>query len=206
MLITDLIYSLGVYWLSLGGLARWEDYPAIWFTWWLGDMVGDLIVAPLLVIWLTQPLLRLKRKRIVEGLGLLVTLVLVGQIVFLGKTPFDDKNAPLGYLALLPLLWGAVRFSHFGAITSAFLASGIALWGTLHGFGPFVRPGPNESLLFLQAFMGTVTMTALVLASVISERRRAEQRLQVQDAVSRVLAESPTLAEASPKIIQALCE
>ena len=27
----------------------------LWLTWWLGDAVGELIIAPLLVIWLTRP-------------------------------------------------------------------------------------------------------------------------------------------------------
>ena len=32
----------------------------IWLHWWLGDMVGDLIVGSLLLLWLTQPLLSIK--------------------------------------------------------------------------------------------------------------------------------------------------
>jgi two-component system cell cycle sensor histidine kinase/response regulator CckA len=49
-------------------------------------------------------------------------------------------------------------------------------------------------------------VTALVLAAVVSEQKRAEQRLQVQDAISRILAESPVLKEAASKIVQVLCE
>src|SRR5262249_15347765 len=89
------------------------------------------------------------------------------------------------------------------------IMSAIALWGTLHGFGPFstAHSGEaNRSLLLLQTFMGTVTSTVLVLAAVVTERERAEQRLQLQDAVSRVLAESTTLKEATPRVLQALCE
>ena len=133
-------------------------------------------------------------------------MLVVGQVIFLGTTPIGAANQPIGYLALLPLLWAGFRFGQRGALTAAFIASAIALWGTLHGFGPFAIPDPNGSLLLVQAFVGTITMTALVLAAVISERKRAEQRLQVQDAVSRVLAESPTLKEAGPKVLQALCE
>ena len=38
------------------------------------------------------------------------------------------------------------------------------------------------------------------------ERRRAERRLGVQHTASRVLAESPRLADAVPKILEAICE
>ncbi|MFV1975468.1 MAG: sigma 54-interacting transcriptional regulator, partial [Candidatus Scalindua sp.] len=40
----------------------------------------------------------------------------------------------------------------------------------------------------------------------ISERRQSERRLSAQHAVTRVLAESITLEEASPKILQTICE
>jgi PAS domain S-box-containing protein len=40
----------------------------------------------------------------------------------------------------------------------------------------------------------------------LSERKRAERRLAAQYAVTTVLAEAPTLAEATPKILQAICE
>jgi PAS domain S-box-containing protein len=40
----------------------------------------------------------------------------------------------------------------------------------------------------------------------LSERKRGEQRLAAQHAVTRVLAEAETLAAASPKILQTICE
>jgi len=104
------------------------------------------------------------------------------------------------------LLWAAFRFGARGAITTAVALSAIALWGTRRGVGPFAISNANESLLMLQAFMGTMTLTALVLALIISDRQRAEQRLQVQDAVSRALADAPTLEEATSMIFRGLCE
>lgn len=40
----------------------------------------------------------------------------------------------------------------------------------------------------------------------ISERKRSEQRRDVQYAITRILAEAKTVAEATPRILQALCE
>src|SRR5213594_1502245 len=201
ILSTVVSATIGVTSLSLGGFAQWNHYPAIWLTWYLGDMVGDLIVAPLLVIWMTQPLFPLKSKQLLEGAALLLTVIFFGLIVFLGRIPSGVE-----YLAIPPLLWAAFRFGERGAITSVFVMSGVALLGTLRGLGPFATPDPNTSLLLLQAFMGSITMIALVLAAVVAEHKRAEERLQLQDTVSRILAESPALREAAPKIVQVLCE
>ncbi|MDP8966841.1 MAG: SpoIIE family protein phosphatase, partial [Cyanobacteriota bacterium] len=40
----------------------------------------------------------------------------------------------------------------------------------------------------------------------ITERKRTEQHLRAEDATTRVLAESATLSEATPKLLQAICE
>jgi len=52
---------------------------------------------------------------------------------------------------------------------------------------------------------GKVTKVVVVSRD-ISERKRAEQRERMEHAVTRVLAESETLAEAIPKIVQTICE
>lgn len=58
------------------------------------------------------------------------------------------------------------------------MLSGIAIWGTLQGLGPFVRETQNESLLLLQAFMGVTTVMTMALAAVVSERKQAEEQLR----------------------------
>jgi diguanylate cyclase (GGDEF)-like protein/PAS domain S-box-containing protein len=52
---------------------------------------------------------------------------------------------------------------------------------------------------------GGVSKVVLVSRD-ISERKRAEQRERMEHSVTRVLAESETLAEAIPKIVQTICE
>ena len=201
ILSTVVSATFGVTSLTLAGFAEWTRYPAIWLTWWLGDAVGDLIVAPFLLILMTEPYPELKPKRVVEATVLLLSMILPGYLIFLRGAGFSAE-----YILVLPLLWAAFRFGQRGAVTSALIVAVIAVIGTLHGVGPFVHPDANESLLHLQSFMGTVAIAALVLASVVSEGKRAEQRLQVQDAISRILAESPALKEAAPRILWVLCE
>ena len=46
----------------------------------------------------------------------------------------------------------------------------------------------------------------LLLAQDVTEARRAMQRLQTQQDITRALSESSTLAEASPKVFHAICE
>lgn len=187
--------------------SQWQNFGAIWITWWLGDMVGAIIVAPLLVIWSRRPSLRLQPAWLLEAVLLSLLLFLIGHIVFFQSwVPSQARNYPLEYLATVPLVWAAFRFRQRGASLAAFVMSAIALQGTLRGHGPFALSDPNQSLLLLQAFMGTITVTALVLAAVVSQNARAEQFLRVEHGVSRILAEASTLSEAAPKILQCIGE
>ncbi|PYI99815.1 MAG: two-component hybrid sensor and regulator, partial [Verrucomicrobia bacterium] len=105
MLSPMLSATFGVTSLCLGHFARWHQYSAIWLTWWLGDMVSDLTIAPLLLVCLARPFIQSTPKRIPEEAGLLLTVALVGSLVFFN--PFAAQNYPLEYLAILPLLWAA---------------------------------------------------------------------------------------------------
>ncbi|HEX4996753.1 MAG TPA: PAS domain S-box protein, partial [Terriglobia bacterium] len=190
---------------GLDGSAGWDQLAAIWSTRWLGDFFGLLIVAPFLVAWLIRPLPILSRSRVIEAIELLVAIVLLSQIIFV-ETLAPGPRSQLKYLTILPLIWASLRFGQRGAMTSVILVASIALWGAMHGVGPFVTADPNECLLLMQTFLGGMTITALLLSAVIAGRQRAEARLRTRDAVSRTLAESATMEEAAPRIVQALCE
>lgn len=174
MAATAVSATVGVASLLAGGFVSPDNYKPVWLTWWLGDMISNLTVAPLLIIWFGRPPAALKPRRLLEAALLFLSIFLVGQLVFGGWSPPTVRNYPLEYLEIPLLLWAAFRFGRHGASAAAFALSIIATRGTLAGYGPFALEDPNRSLLLLQAFMGTVSVTALALASVLFERNRAE--------------------------------
>jgi integral membrane sensor domain MASE1 len=183
--------TCGVTSLTLGGFAKWANHQAIWLTWWLGDAAGDLVVAPLLILWAISTRLAWYKARLLEAAVLLFCLFLVGQVVFGGLFPSETKNYPLEFLCIPILIWVAFRFSQREAATAVFLLSGLAIRGTLMGFGPFAQPTQNESLLLLQVFMGITSVMIMALATVVSEHRRAEAGqetliLDLQEALKRI--------------------
>lgn len=177
-LSTTVSATIGVTSLAVGGFAEWAKVGPIWLTWWLGDAAGALVVAPLVILWSASPPPRWTWIRWFEIGLLLLCLILVGQIVFGPLSSWEMKNYPLEFLCIPFLIWAAFRLGQREGTLAMALLSGIAIWGTLRGFGPFVRHTYNESLLLLQAFMGVCSVMTLSLASVVSERRRAEEQLR----------------------------
>jgi len=102
----------------------------------------------------------------------------VGLGVFGGWAPAGLHNAPLEFLSIPVLVWAAFRFGRREAATAILILSAMATWGTLHGFGPFVQPTRNASLLLLQAFTGVSAVMTLTLAAVVAERRTATEELR----------------------------
>ena len=176
---TTVAATFGVTSLSLGGFARWQDYGDIWLTWWLGDAAGDLVVAPVLLLWATGPRWPPRRAQLFEAGLLIACLVFVGELVFGGLFPAEYKHYPLEFVCIPFLLWAAFRFGARGAATALVLLCGIAIRGTLEGFGPFVWGTHNESLLLLQAFMGVTAVTTLILGAVVAERSRSAAQLRL---------------------------
>jgi integral membrane sensor domain MASE1 len=181
----------GVTSLSIAGFARWSDYRSVWLTWWLGDATGDLILAPLLILWAVTRRVVWRKWQLLELSFLLLCLFFVGEVVFDGLFPSAIKNYPLEFLSFPIFIWAAFRFGQREAATAIFLLSGIAVRGTLRGLGPFAQPGPNESLLLLQAFMGVTSVMIMGLATVVSERKRVEANLEklvleLQGALGRI--------------------
>ena len=175
---TTIAATLGVTSLSLAGFAPWGDYGSIWLTWWLGDAVGALVVAPVLLLWSARPSLGWDSRQALEATVLLGILGLAGLVAFGGLLPSEVKSYPLEFFCLPLLLWAAFRFGAREGASAVLLLSVIAIWGTLHGLGPFAQGTPNESLLLLQAFVGVASIMSLMVAAVVSERRQVETRLR----------------------------
>jgi integral membrane sensor domain MASE1 len=128
---TAISATIGTTVLELAQLATWDRYGPIWLTWWLGDMVSALTVAPLLIIWIARPLPR--NLAISEVAAMLSVAVGTALIVF---GPISPPRTPIGYFSILPLLWAAFRFHQHGAASTFFVTAAIAVVGTLKGYGP----------------------------------------------------------------------
>lgn len=204
--------SIGNVSLCLGGAAQWEHFGSLWLTWWLGDLVGGLVVAPLIVTWttLSQPNLKV---RWAETLLLFTLLILTSMMLFGGWFPTSVQTYPLAHLAFPFLIWAAFRLGQRGVTASLFMLAAVAIWGTRQGYGTFALSSPNESLLLVQAYIGATAVMCLFLVASIEERylantilRESERRLGGNLGVTRILAESPALVDATPRILQTICE
>lgn len=198
--------TIGVTTLCVAGLQNWSQFAVLWRMWWLGDAMGDLLIAPLLLtlrFWIRPRRLR-ETGEIIALEGLAITLSI---LVFATRlAPLTTH--PLEYTVFPLVIWAGLRFSHPGAALVSATISSIAIWGTLHGRGPFAGPtvSPQDSLILLQIFTGVTATSGLVLGAAIADRNRSESLRQTDHALASILSEERDLKHATPRIIQAVCD
>jgi PAS domain S-box-containing protein len=203
-LSTTVSATIGVASLCLGGIEPWSGYRSLWWVWWLGDANGDLVMAPVLLTWAARRRGRWRARRIAEAGALVVALVLVTFAVFHGSFGLDMPHS-LVYVVFPFIIWAALRFGQGGTTIVTFIASGIAIWGTVGHLGPFARDNVHESLILLQLFMVVAAVTGLLLGAGIAEGRQAERRVAAQYIGASILAESRTLEEAIGPLLESVC-
>jgi two-component sensor histidine kinase len=171
--------TIGVGSLLLGDYVEANDFVAVWLTWWLGDLAGALVVAPVVLLWAKSGPTSFARDQLAKTSITFLAAVAVGAIAFsplIHQTPARD---PLGFLAILPLLWAALRRSPRDTATVALILASFAIWGTMVRGGPFARASLNDSFLLLLMFMISTAVPSLALSADVAERQRAQDQEHV---------------------------
>jgi len=178
MLSTMISATIGVASLRFAGLVSADKLGETWRTWWVGDAIGALLVAPAILVWASGPRSRLSPRRLVEAAVLALGVIVASFIIFVA--PITPDGGPVGkaYVFFPLLMWAAIRFGQRGAVTATVVVSAIAVAGTVLWQDPSTRPTLHESLLAVQTFMGITAATFLVLGASISERERSREQLR----------------------------
>jgi signal transduction histidine kinase len=199
---TPLSATVGVGSLTLAGYADSAGIASTWLTWWLGDLAGALVITPLIVLWANSSRWPGSRNDFLEAGTVLALAILVGVLAFsplIEQTPSRD---PLGFLAVLPLMWAALRCGQRDTATVALVLSGFAIWGTMAGEGPFARSTLNDAFLLLLMYMISASVPTLALSADASLRKRTESSLlEAHAALGKTVQERTTELERTREVL-----
>jgi PAS domain S-box-containing protein len=171
----------GVIGIGRIGLIADSDWSAVlssWAGWWACDAAGALVVAPPIVLWANEirsfsPKAWFGKVRFQEILVAGTALVgagVIGVVAFSPLIPDSADRSALGFLAVLPLLWGLLRSGARDTAMVVLVLSGSAIWGALADIGPFAATQRNGSFLPVVAFLVSASAASLALSADISAR------------------------------------
>jgi PAS domain S-box-containing protein len=198
---TALSATIGVGSLTLAGFAEWPNFGSIWLTWWLGDLAGALLVTPVIVLWAGNTSFR--RQDLIDSLALYAGTCAIGFIAFSPLIEHTAHRAPLAFLAILPLLWSALRASQRDTAAVALILSGFAIWTTLSGGGLFARESINESFLLVLMFVISMAVLSLALSADATVRQQTEEELRrTQEELNQRVEARTTALRATNRALQ----
>ena len=161
--------------VAIGLLAPAEFIRAA-LRYWIGDMIGILVMTPFLLILFTR-----RRIRVVSW-ELLVPLGLLAAAPWLIVSYVDVIKFPLFYLLFLPIVWTAIRFGLEG-VTVSLAVTQIGLMTAVH-----YSTSEAIDVTAYQALMIVLAVTGLAVGVLVSEQQRTERQLRVhQDALARAV-------------------
>ena len=129
---------------------------------------------------------RVTPARMIEGCLLGLGIVVVGTYVF-ANLPSGPETSPALLYAPIPLLiWAALRFGLSGISAAMLVVTFQAIWGAMHGHGPFLLQSPAENALALQMFLIVTGIPLMFLSVLLEDDRRSQQALhEVEDDARR---------------------
>ena len=142
-----------------------------WITWWLGDVMGVLLITPLFFVFRASRRFNWTPSRSIEVGVLLLLFYVTSQVVF--GDWLNYQHYPLVYMLAPCLVWAAYRFGHSGAVISILMVSSVAVWGTMAGRGPFSTLSIQESFTLLQSYLLVLTIMTLILSAAANEAEDA---------------------------------
>lgn len=170
--------AVGVFTLhAFGDLPDSIVFRSLWI-WWLGDLLGVYLIAPLLLTASRWDLLPTNKSARLEGLVLLLSMMLLTRLMM----QYVDllRPAEIVLFVLLPgVLWAALRFSVTGASLAIFLSAFIVLGVGVISFGGLTVATTPRDIFGLQISMVTMALGGLFVSSALTERRYSEMRLDM---------------------------
>ena len=163
----------------------------------ISNGVTAIVLVPVILIGVHQLFtkgIKAAPRRILEACFLAAGILAVGYVAF-DRSPAGPDTSPALLYAPVPLLiWAALRFGLGGMSASMLVITILAIWGTMHGRGPFLTQTPSENALALQLFLLMVATPLMLLAVAIDDERRSKEALRVSEERMSLAVESAQLA------------
>lgn len=159
------------------GILTLETWPAGWLHWWMGDVLGVILVAPLALLWRRGTGASSITPLPGETLLIVGTTWFAGQIVLMGWFSGSIGHLARSYWLFLFIAWAAVRLN---TRWTALLITVIALQGVLgayRGDGFFARDLAATQLLSYWFFIAILSLVGMMLATHLTQRQQAETKL-----------------------------
>ncbi|MGY6528671.1 MAG: MASE1 domain-containing protein [Cyanobacterium sp.] len=151
--------------------APWSLFPQIAITWWLSDSFGILIFTPLIVAWQKQinTFIKLIQREFVHGIIIVILVFVINQTI--------NTNYNVQYLYIPLVVWAVFKFQELGASLIVLVITLNLVLATTAQTTTFAMESTRDSLILLQSFIASMSITTLVLGAVLNDNKYQKKEL-----------------------------
>ncbi|MCA1831396.1 MAG: MASE1 domain-containing protein [Actinomycetota bacterium] len=158
--------------LLIAGAITGARFWSTWWVWWTGDAMGVLVVAPcLLLLWSARWTIPSSWLRTAEAIAAITATSVIATILF-------RTHAHPMFLVFPFMLWIAWRFQIRGVAPTVLAVSIVAILAAEEGAGAFAGESLLRKMAFLQAFNGSLALTAFLISALTAQRMHAMKALE----------------------------
>ena len=182
VLLGGLVASLfsaanGVLALLVFGVLPAEMLAAHLFHWWMGDMLGIALLAPMILLWRQPPREWFQGRRWIEVVLLLLLALALGRAIFLDW--FGDGVIGLGhgYLMFVMTVAVTIRLGPHAMALVVLVSAGVGLAGGLQGVGYFASAKGGFQMVEFWVYVMSLSLVGMALAAYFNDLRRTASEL-----------------------------
>jgi len=166
-----------------------EHYASTILLWWMGNMDGFIVVAPLLFVLIMRRFGTIEKRKVMEFFAMILIVFIGSQSVFHGRYFSTQLNYSFAFILFPFAIWGAIRFGMIGSAITTYIISLNATLSTQTGLGLFSAESYFVSIFLVDTFILVLGTTSLALAALIEERAAAEQAVRKSEETYRIITE-----------------
>lgn len=166
---------------------------------WIGHVVSVITFGPFVIRWGYKPYFTRTRNEWIEGVLVFAAFVILNTLLY--WTPYSSLGSiSLLYVAIIPLIWAALRTGPRGMSLALIMMAVIAATGILFGHS-IVRNGNFSQVLFsVQLIIGILSLIFLLFSSIVEERKEAVNAMhshvdKLEDALDKIRLEDQAKAD-----------
>lgn len=168
------------------GFADMDDFYGLVMNWWMSDVLGMVILTPLLLLYSRGSLLTVITQQFFEVVLLLVFTTFIALMVLLGWDFGIELAIKSSYLLTIPLLWSILRFGQVMTALVAFEYTVVGVCGLLLNQGFFVDANSQANMILFWTYFMVMGLISLTISYIVNERNMLYQAINQSQAGSYI--------------------
>jgi signal transduction histidine kinase len=158
--------------LYSGNIIPSEQIYFCFVNWWGGDAIGNIVTGSFVFVMASKFVVEKGRWRHVEAFAAASFFLWITLSLFL-RYASVRAQFPMSYFIFPAVLWVSMRFGQLGAVLVGIVLSGIGVWATTAGYGPFAAFRYGGDLFQFQLFLAVTIITTLIVAALATQTQEA---------------------------------